>query len=88
MKFPRFASGFALLLVAFSATAQINIDGVTDKSTYNDAVTYRVQTQAGFSLVAWLNGQSVAVGVSNRLNRPDYYEQPGYYPQQPSNTWS
>lgn len=74
LKFLRLVPVLALWLLAFSAAAQINIDGVTDKSTYSDAVTYRVQTQAGFSLVAWLNGVPVAVGVSNRLNRPDYYE--------------
>jgi len=74
-KFVRTQFILCLLLVAASgASAQITIDGVADKANYNDSVSYRVQTQAGFSYEAFLNGQPVAVGTLNPIARPDYYE--------------
>ncbi|MBK8001366.1 MAG: hypothetical protein IPK15_22340 [Verrucomicrobia bacterium] len=65
-------------LVFFAATvvgfAQLTIDGVADKANYNDSVTYRVQTQAGFTYEALLNGQPITVGTQNTITRPDFYE--------------
>ena len=44
---------FALLIASAVVTsAQITIDGVTDKANYNDSVSYRIQTQAGFTYEA------------------------------------
>lgn len=68
---------FALCLIflpASDAFAQITIDGIADKANYNDSVSYRVQTQAGFTYEAYLNGQPVTVGTLNPVTRPDYYE--------------
>jgi hypothetical protein len=64
----------AASLSAWTASAQITIDGVADKANYNDSVTYRVQTQAGFTDAAFLNGLPVPVGSFNTITRPDYYE--------------
>lgn len=63
-----------LLATTLLATAQITIDGVADKANYNDSVSYRVQTQAGFTYQAFLNGQPVSVGTQNTITRPDFYE--------------
>src|SRR6185503_39088 len=52
----------------------ITIDGVTDRSTYTDSVSFRVQTNAGFSYQVTLNGSAVPVGVFNTLTRMDYYD--------------
>ena len=68
---------FVLCLIfvpASDASAQIIIDGIADKANYNDSVSYRVQTQSGFSYEAYLNGQPVSVGTLNPITRPDYYE--------------
>ena len=68
---------FVLCLVfvpASDASAQIIIDGIADKANYNDSVSYRVQTQAGFSYMAYLNGRAITVGTLNPITRPDYYE--------------
>jgi len=59
---------------SFTASGQITIDGIADKANYNNSVSFRVQTQTGFSSAAFLNGQPVAVGVFNLIARPDYYE--------------
>lgn len=65
-------------LVFFAATllgfAQITIDGIADKANYNDSVTFRIQTQPGFSYEAYLNAQPVPAGTQNTITRPDFYE--------------
>src|SRR5262245_28182545 len=65
---------FASLSVPFTALAQLTIDGVTDKGTYNNTVSYRVQMQAGFTYLALLNGQPAPVGTLVTITSPDYYE--------------
>ena len=78
MFYHKFASIFlaftGALASVLAVSAQITVDGVADKANYNDSVTYRVQTQSGFSHAAFLNGQPVTVGVFNPITRPDYYE--------------
>jgi hypothetical protein len=74
-KFPAAFIGFIVMsLAARTASAQITIDGVTDRANYNNTVTYRVQTQAGFTDAAFLNSLPVPVGAFNTITRPDYYE--------------
>lgn len=67
-------AALVLLSSSFLASAQITIDGVADKANYNDSVSYRLQTQAGFTYEAFLNGQPVTVGTQNTITRPDFYE--------------
>ena len=78
MLYPLYCRSLSLLafvfLAATTALAQITVDGLTDKANYNDSVSYRVQTQAGFSYEAFLNGQTVTVGTLNPITRPDFYE--------------
>jgi len=65
----------AFTLATIVAQAQsIVIDGVTDRTTYNDSAAFRVQTNAGFSYSTTLNGAPVPVGVTNRITRMDYYD--------------
>ncbi len=65
----------AILLAAMAARSQsIIIDGVVDRTTYNDRATFRVQTNAGFTYVVTLNGVPVPAGVSNTITRMDYYD--------------
>lgn len=72
--FPAFIVFIVASLSAQPASAQITIDGITDRANYNNSVSYRVQTQAGFTDAAFLNGLPVPVGVFNTITRPDYYE--------------
>lgn len=66
---------FGLALFATSVAAQtLTIDGVADRTTYNDSATFRVQTNAGFSYAVTLNGAPVPAGVSNTVTRMDYYD--------------
>ena len=68
-------AGFlSLFLGAVSASAQFTISGVTDKSTYNNSVTFSISTQAGFNYNATLNWKPIATGVAIPINRPDFYE--------------
>lgn len=74
-----FLQKLALAALTFFATtvlasAQITIDGVADKANYNDSVTYRVQSQPGYTYEAYLNGQPVSAGTQNTITRPDFYE--------------
>ena len=71
---PVLASCLGLLVSVIAASAQIVVDGVVDKGTYDNSVTYRVQAQAGFTDEAFLNGQPVPVGVQNTITRPDFYQ--------------
>jgi hypothetical protein len=64
----------ALIIALLPASAQITIDGIADRANYNNSVSYRVQTQAGFTDAAFLNGLTVPVGVFSTITRPDYYE--------------
>src|SRR4051794_17257673 len=68
------AWAISVLLAVCSASAQISISGVTDKSTYNDTVTLTIGTVAGFNYHATLNSQSVAIGPPVIVNKPDFYE--------------
>lgn len=69
-----FALGVWALAVASMQAQSITIEGITDRSTYNDSVSFRVQTNAGFTYLATLNGVPVPVGVFNTLTRMDYYD--------------
>src|SRR6185503_6104699 len=67
--------GGALVAFVVQVSAQgIAIDGVADRTTYSDAATFRVQTNAGFSYVVTLNGLTMPAGVSNTVTRMDYYD--------------
>ena len=68
-----FHQKFSLAFIAFigallPASAQITIDGIADRANYNNTVSYRVQTQVGFTDAAFLNGLSVPVGVFNTIS--------------------
>jgi hypothetical protein len=61
--------------VTLSSFAQtITIDGVSDRGTFTDVAAFRVQTNAGFTYLATLNGVPIPVGVTNRITRMDYYD--------------
>lgn len=64
----------AFVVCALSASAQITISGVTDKSTYTDTASFTVVTQAGYSYCATLNNNPVPVGATVRTDRMDYYD--------------
>ena len=53
---------------------QIIIDGVTDRSTYTDIVSFRVQTNAGFIYQVTLNGLPMPAGTFNAVSTMDYYD--------------
>jgi hypothetical protein len=64
-----------LLVTAVGAFAQnITIDGVADRTTYNNSVNLRVQTNAGFTYGVTLNGAPIAAGIFHTINRMDYYD--------------
>ena len=71
---------FSLALLALcgavvSTFAQtLTIDGVVDRTKYDNQATFRVQTNAGFTYAVTLNGVSVPAGISNTVLRMDYYD--------------
>ena len=60
--------------MTFSTTAQIVINGVTDRTSYTDSVQLQVVSNAGFSYAVTLNGQPIPAGVTHTVNRMDYYD--------------
>ena len=62
------------LAAVLSAQAQIAVNGVTDKATPADTVTFTIVNQAGFTYTAFLNTNPVPVGVAVTVNRPDFYQ--------------
>lgn len=66
----------AFVSAAASALAQapLNINGVSDKSTYTDTASFTVPSTAGYSQVVYLNNVLVPSDVTHTLNRADYYE--------------
>src|SRR5687768_4890603 len=62
------------LLFPLATLAQITINGVADKSTYNNTVTFTVVTQPGYDYNATLNWMPIATGVPVIVNEPDFYE--------------
>ena len=71
---------FSLALLTLAATvvstfAQgIVIDGVADRTKYDNQATFRVQTNASFTYAVTLNGVTVPAGISNTVLRMDYYD--------------
>jgi hypothetical protein len=59
---------------AIPASAQITVNGITDRGNYGDTVTFTIITQPGYSYSALLNTNPVPAGVAVTVNRPDYYE--------------
>ena len=72
--FGRISFGLALLTMSLSASAQLSITGVADKTVYNDTATFTVVTQAGYRYSATLNTNPVTLGVANTVKRMDYYD--------------
>jgi hypothetical protein len=74
----RFVKAYCLvifcLLAAISASAQITVNGITDRGNYSETVTFTIVTQPGYSYSAFLNSKPVPAGVAVTVNRPDYYE--------------
>src|SRR2546425_4594883 len=57
-----------------SSSGQITVNGVVDKTVYNDTVTFTIVTQAGYTYSAFLNTNPAPVGVAVTVNQPGYYE--------------
>ncbi len=68
-----------LWLVLIVATArplqaQIPVTGLSDRTMYNDQVTFTISAEAGYSYAARLDGTSVPVGQPLTVQRVDYHE--------------
>lgn len=55
-------------------SAQITVNGITDRGNYGDTVTFTIVTQPGYTYSAFLNTNPVPAGVPVLVTRPDYYE--------------
>ena len=67
---------FALGLFAFASIAQgqLTINGVTDKTVYNDSATFTVVTQAGYNYSVLLDTNPVSAGTPVAVASVDYHE--------------
>ena len=52
----------------------IAITSVSNETVYTDSASFSVESLAGFSYVATLNGESVPVGVSVQIDEARFYE--------------
>ena len=64
MKCFRWSVVSLFLASAISAFGQVTINGVVDKTVYNDTVTFTIVPQAGYTSSAFLNTNPVPVGVA------------------------
>lgn len=64
----------ACALVPSALFAQITVTGVSDKTTYNNTVSFTISTQTGYDYNATLNWQPIAIGTPVVVNQPDFYE--------------
>ncbi len=60
--------------VVSTLAQSIVIDGVADRTKYDNQATFRVQTNASFTYAVTLNGVSVPAGISNTVMKMDYYD--------------
>ncbi len=77
MTFPKIIArtAWVFLALTFPAAAQITITGVADKGNYADTATFTIgATPAGFTDTAFLNTNTVPVGVAVAVKQPDYYD--------------
>jgi hypothetical protein len=63
-----------LVVTSLSAFGQITINGVADKTVYNNTVTFTIVTEGGYSYSAFLNTNAIPVGSPVTVNDADYYE--------------
>jgi hypothetical protein len=64
----------AVWLFNFWVSAQILVNGMSDRATYTDSATFTVPAEAGYTYVISLNTNSVPPGVGRTITQPDYYE--------------
>ncbi len=75
MRLPQFLSIAALSWFLPTGTfAAITVNGISDEDIENDSATFDVPSEAGFTIVADLNGEAVALGASQTITTPGYYE--------------
>ncbi len=67
-------TALALCLFGGAASAQIAVEGVADKTVYDDAASFRVPAIAGFETAVLLNGESYPAGQQVAVGNPEYYE--------------
>ncbi len=75
-----------LLTVVGSVSAQISIDGVSDRQIYADSVSFIVHSDAGYDYTVELDGVSVPTDVSIEVDEAEYYELYVYRREQSSGT--
>src|SRR6185503_19657511 len=63
-----------LISCAVSGHAQLNVEGIDDRGTYNQTVSFRVPTAPGFTYLVLLNGQPVPTDITQVVNSADYHE--------------
>ncbi len=76
--FPRIRRSFAVVVFCLGAIlpafGQLTINGVADKTVYNDSVTFTVPTQAGFTYAVFLNSNPASTGAPVTVNQADFYQ--------------
>src|SRR3954469_16716796 len=76
--FPRIRRSFAVVVFCLGAIlpafGQLTINGVADKTVYNDSVTFTVPTQAGFTYAVFLNSNPASAGAPVTVNQADFYQ--------------
>ena len=59
---------------ALSRAQTVTIQGIADRTVYDDSAAFRVVTNAGFTYEVTLNGAPVPAGVTNTVGVMDYYD--------------
>lgn len=67
-------AGLMMCALAAGAQAPLTINGVTDKSTYNDSVTLQVPSVAGYTYRVLLDNQPMPTDFPVTVTNMDYHE--------------
>ena len=62
------------LLASLNASGAISVEGVEDKKVYTDEASFKVLSEAGYTITASLNGEPVPLDSVVTVDYPEYYE--------------
>ena len=73
---PHSIFGILLLsvLLVINSPAAITVNGIADQEIENDQASFTVPSEAGFTIVAQLNGTPVVLDANTVVSMPGYYE--------------
>jgi hypothetical protein len=74
MKSPFLLPLLASLALSFPTPAEITVNGISDETTRDNRATFNVPSEVGFTIVATLDGNPIALDTQIEITEAGYYE--------------